>query len=521
VLPTLTCSRLSRDVQPRQLSRIGAVLRVSSATMPPPPAPIDRVLARLAKRTGYEPAPDRDKIGVWRSDCPIRHAEVNTLTVKTARDGRVLLLCSVGCSSDAIAAALDFSVAELFPVPPDFDTPTSGERNGAQAPDADALPSPIRASDIEEGEPVVFSVADLITAGDFGLIAGEDGSMKTTLALHLAGAIAGGYRAFGRFAVVRGPVLCVSEEDDAPVIRNRLEAMCRGHGWDPAVVLGNVHVLAKTELRLNSAAWRAHLTHHLDALAVRLLIVDPLAEVSTGEENSNSDGRADLQALRSFARPSGANVLVIHHFGKPMEGKRLVDRIRGNTAIKSGSRFTYAVEHDDAAKEITVTCVKLSRAPKLPPFVVRYIIQAEPENRAVWTVARFDYVDMREAKLEHAELFVLKQLGLGERMNTTELKKAATGSGVSGEEVSKAIKVLEMARRIDFVDGPSGSKLWGLFGCREDSGNPGNPLNGVAGQAAGLPGKGSERDLGLPAPLRGQGKPARDPNRLASSELEP
>jgi hypothetical protein len=386
-------------------------------------------------------------------------------------------------------------------------------QRAAVSQDATGLPAPTRACEIPPDAPVTFSIEDLFTAGDFGLIAGEDGSMKTTLALHLCGAMAGGYKALGRFATTPGPVLFVSEEDSAGVLRNRLEAICRGHGWNIEAVLRNVHVFAKAEVRLTDAAWRSHLMAQIKRLGAKLVVFDPWVEVTTGNENDNSEGRVLLQIVRTFTKPTGANVVAVHHFGKPAEGKRQRDRIRGNTAVPSGSRFTYVVEHDETVHELKVTCLKLSRGEKLTPFVIRYLIETEDNNRAVWRSARFEYVTAQVAIIDKAEAFVLEQLGLGERMNTTELKAAAKGTGVSGADISRTLKLLEMRRLIDYEMAEKGAKRWGLVLVAEHSGQPGQPENLLAGQPDCLPGNQNGADVCLPSPFRGK----QDAGTLASS----
>jgi hypothetical protein len=400
---------------------------------------------------------------------------------------------------------------------------TDLETMAADAP-AKALPEPVCASDVVDGDAVVFSVAELMTAGDYGLIGGEDGSMKTTIATVIAAARAGGHRVFGRFETLQCRVLIVSEEDSAEVIVNRIRAICRGHGWSVDAVLRNVFIFARCEVRLGDPQWVAWLHAKMIELDVGHVTVDPYVEVATGDENSATDGRVDLQTLRSLTIPTGANVVLVHHFSKPVEGKRLRDRFRGTSSITSGSRYTYAVQHNETDRELAITCVKLSRGEKLKPFVVRYTIESEPLNRGVWTSARFDYATMAEVIFDRAEAFVLEQLANGQRMNTTELKVAAKGTGVSGADIARSLKVLEMRRLIDFEEGAKGSKQWGLIGQNaclpENPGNHGQPENLVAGQPECLPGNHLQQAFCLPTPLGGQASSSREGHPATRGAIE-
>ena len=388
--------------------------------------------------------------------------------------------------------------------------------------ESSSLPLPIRAANITCRSAVEWSVQGLATAGDIGLFAGEDGSFKSTAMLCIVGAVAGGAAVFGRFQAEQGAVLWISEEDPAHVIRNRLEAICRGHGWNVTTVLGNVHVLALAECQLASTAWRLHLQAIIRDLDIKLVVLDPYAELMAGEENSNTDARPIIKAIRALTKPTGANVFVIHHFGKPFEGKRAVDRIRGASALRAASRITYTVEHDEAAHELRITNQKLSRGAKIPPFAIRYTIDSEPANPAVWTLARFDYVSVQEATLDRAEAFILDQLGAGERMTTTDLKNAAKGSGVCAADLSRALKSLEMRNRTDFVEGAKNSKLWGLVCLPEEPRQARQAEIVLAGQPDCLPGNHSAAGLCLPSPFRGKqtNAPLRTPAITAATRAE-
>ena len=358
--------------------------------------------------------------------------------------------------------------------------------SGAQL-DDEPLPPAVRAIDVNGADAVEIR-AGTMTAGDLGLYVGEDGAMKTALLEHLMGATAGGYRYLGRFGTTAAACLLISEEDDARVIRNRIEAFCRGHGWDIETVLSNVHIIAKAGVELTSAQWLAHIRAEVLRIRPAIIGIDPWAEVITGEENSNSEARPIIKAMRALTALYGANVIIVAHLGKPVDGRKTADLIRGATAPRRASRFTYSVVHDDQARELTVTCLKMSRCEKPAPFVVRYFIDSDPDNRASWRSARFEYVTTQTAALDRADRFIIEQIKAGDRMNTTQLKDAAKGTGVSGADISRALKVLEMRRKIDFEEGAKGSKMWGLVCLPSDVGQPGQPEVLVARQPECLPG---------------------------------
>jgi hypothetical protein len=68
---------------------------------------LDRVLERLeyVRRSGMG----------WTARCPAHEDSSPSLSVSEGADGRVLFYCHAGCDVEAIVAALDLGVSDLFP----------------------------------------------------------------------------------------------------------------------------------------------------------------------------------------------------------------------------------------------------------------------------------------------------------------------------------------------------------------------------------------------------------------------
>lgn len=315
--------------------------------------------------------------------------------------------------------------------------------------------------------PIEWLIADLWTAGDIGILVGDDGSFKSTAALHIAGAVAGGYRVFDRFPTQRRPVLIVSAEDPQDVLALRLEAFIVGHGWNRGRVLENVHWIANPDGCLSDPKWQALLLGAVKRTSAGLVILDPLAELLGGDENSNSDARPVMKFCRRLTQvlgPAKTAVQIVHHMGKAAEGKRDIDRIRGASAIRSASRCTYTFDFTETG--LVVRNVKMSRAAKMDPFVLdRRIELSDPQNRASWRSAQLVYQDARTASKNRGEEFILQQLAQRHpvRLTTTELKALATGvPGVAGEDVTIGLRTLIAKGLISSVPGEHNAKLWGL-----------------------------------------------------------
>lgn len=372
--------------------------------------------------------------------------------------------------------------AELLMSPPD-DLDDAARIIGARRP-ADSLPRAVCALHAPPAEPIEWAVADLWTRGDLGIFAGEGGSLKSTAGLALAAAVAGGYAAFNRFPTERRPVLILSAEDPAPVIFQRLEALVVGHGWDRDRVRSNVHVIASEEASIASPAWREHLHGEAARIKPGVIMLDPWAELIEGNESDNSEQRATIKFVRALAAASGACPLIVHHASKPAEGKKLGDRIRGASALFNASRVAFFF--DARADGVHVTHLKMSRAAKLPPFVLRLDVETDPHNRATWRSARLTCKDEAEVQATDAESFVLAQLDASPGMGSTELRKAAVGSGVSAKGVGEALKTLEERGRIEYDAGPNNAKQWRVKACPTHSAGleiePAKPAHGLPGR---------------------------------------
>lgn len=318
----------------------------------------------------------------------------------------------------------------------------------------------VRAIDAPPSAAPAWRVRALLPDGDFLIVAGEDGVSKSTAALHVAAAIAGGYPAFDHFDTLPGPVLIVSEEDDQGTLLIRLEALIAGHRWDRERVLSNVHVMALEGICIGDRQWQERLAHEVLRTHASLLVLDPLAELIDGDENDNSAARPILKWIRSLP----CATMIVHHFGKAVEGRSAGDRIRGASAWRRGARAILAMEALPESDRIRVKPIKLTKARKHPPFVISRAIEADPENDAAWRRAKLTFETDRHGRLEGAQAFVLARIDECEDgMLSTDLRTSARGSGFSGENIASAIKKLHEAEIIQpgrLHDDHANAKRW-------------------------------------------------------------
>ena len=162
--------------------------------------------------------------------------------------------------------------------------------------------------------------------GTVTLLCGPPSAAKSLLALTWATAAALGV-AHGDFRPV-APCrsLVFNAEDDLPEQRRRLSAALRQFGVTPGDVAGKVVRAGPQGLATlleQDALGRTVWTRALDALAeiidaagISVLILDPLAELHTAEENANTELRAVIARFRELAIARNIAVLLVHHTRK-------------------------------------------------------------------------------------------------------------------------------------------------------------------------------------------------------------
>lgn len=252
-------------------------------------------------------------------------------------------------------------------------------------------PEPRTLAELPPPRPVRYLVDELLLAGAINGLAGEDGTGKSTLALHFAAAIAGGLPALGAFPTADPrPVLIVSEEDDSDVLQLRLEALLAGMGADPStrdLVRRRIRIHALQGFQLDSVDAQAHLLDVAAVYEVALVVFDPLASFLRGDENGARDARPVIGLWRQLVA-QGTAVLYVAHLGKPREGGPAGGhRLRGSSAWRAASRQLLLLERA-ADSGLRLVFDKRSRAAGRDALTVDFAIETAPDDTLAWREAR-------------------------------------------------------------------------------------------------------------------------------------
>ena len=194
-----------------------------------------------------------------------------------------------------------------------------------------------------------------------GILGGEPKCCKSFLALDIAVSVASGRPCLRHYPVPRcGKVLLFPAEDSLAVVRQRLEGIA-GAARVPFDALP-VEVITAPSLRLDTPADRQRLTHTLERLQPRLLILDPLIRLHRLEENDATQIAGLLSFLRQLQRQFQLAVLLVHHARKDSHSSRPGQALRGSSELhgwgdsnlylrRKGSQLTLSTEHRAAASQ--------------------------------------------------------------------------------------------------------------------------------------------------------------------------
>ena len=195
------------------------------------------------------------------------------------------------------------------------------------------------ASDVEM-KAIIWLWCGYLALGKIHITGGQPGTGKTTIALNIAATITiGGILPDGTKATI-GDVLIWSGEDAIDdTLVPRLKAMGadlsrihfidgitedgKGRNFDPAKDMQHINGVIKTIPEL------------------KLLIVDPIVSVISGDSHKNAEVRRGLQPLVDFADKYNVAVIGITHLSKGSTGKEPLERIIGSIAFGAVARIAY------------------------------------------------------------------------------------------------------------------------------------------------------------------------------------
>lgn len=205
-------------------------------------------------------------------------------------------------------------------------------------------------------------VQDLIPFGSITALTGEAGSYKTFFTQGMTASITNGTPFLGQFAVTKGKILIIDEENQRRTIRERYE--CLGlTGTDNIVFLSLKGIKVDEEACLNK------IQEVIEKEKPSLIVFDSLVRIHSGDENTSKDISRVFNNLRRLITEE-RSIIVIHHHRKSKNAsvKSNNQSIRGSSDILAAVDTHLAVDRNE--DEITVTQGKMRIQPEIIPFKV-------------------------------------------------------------------------------------------------------------------------------------------------------
>jgi RecA-family ATPase len=198
--------------------------------------------------------------------------------------------------------------------------------------------------------PIEYIVDRLITSSSVNVFFGEPGSKKTYSLLSLAVCAAVG-KTWLEFAIPAPiKVLVVDEESGERRLTVRLGACIRGEratNIDPEYL--SYVSLAGFDLGEDKDV--LEVSKLIMDVGAQLVIIDALADIMSGDENSKQETQPVLNHLRKIAENTDSAIVLIHHSNK-------MGMYRGTSAIKGSVDLMVKVESDNDSKFINFTTEK-------------------------------------------------------------------------------------------------------------------------------------------------------------------
>lgn len=183
-------------------------------------------------------------------------------------------------------------------------------------------------------------VRGLLTQRALFVVGGEPKTTKTWAAIELGMAIATGTKAFGEFAtaVEPAPVALFLAEDSEQATRNRLRALAASRSMRLQDAARRIYHRNLAPLDITREDDLARLVAGVRELPEppAALILDPLRDLHTADENDSTAMSRVMHALRALRSVLGCAVVFVHHAAKASESsksRRPGQRMRGSSVV--------------------------------------------------------------------------------------------------------------------------------------------------------------------------------------------
>jgi hypothetical protein len=245
----------------------------------------------------------------------------------------------------------------------------------------------------EPPPPPELLVPQLVLGADVNVWVGHGAVGKSTTLLHLAVCVVVGRPVFGTLRPTRaGRVILVLPEDGEIIARGMLEAIVAGMELSPAertLLEAELYIIEDTA-PVNLATDAGLIGRLVEDVGACLVIIDPLQGALGGaDEVDPAIAQTVCDRLRQFVCwPTGAAVLLSHHFRKPSNGapdsEPTTHDMRGSGGWSNHARLVLGFSKKNGSDRITIKGLKSNRVKADLRHEINLRITADEQNAAHW-----------------------------------------------------------------------------------------------------------------------------------------
>lgn len=196
-----------------------------------------------------------------------------------------------------------------------------------------------------------FAIERIAPLGEVTMLYGPGSAGKSLLGQQLATAAAAGLPCLG-LQVMNTPSIYLSCEDGEAELHYRQERLCEALGVPMASLAGKLSLVSLRGLVDNELATFGHdgtmkpttafrrLVHTIEATGAKIVILDNVAHLFTGNENDRADVTRFMNLLNKVATQTGAAIILLGHPNKAG------DEWSGSTAWNNAVRSRIYLAHD-------------------------------------------------------------------------------------------------------------------------------------------------------------------------------
>lgn len=274
-----------------------------------------------------------------------------------------------------------------------------------------------------------YVVDGIVPEASITILSGASRSYKTYTLLHMATSIASGKMLFGKFATQQAGVLIIDEENGERLLQKRLFQL--GSSMELPV-----HFLSYSGF-ITTDKYISEVLKVCLEKGIKLIIIDSLIRVHSGDENSAKDMSKVFKQLRQFTEKGVAVLVTQHNRKQGAFGGSSGDEMRGSSDIMAAVDSHVGVVRKNKWY-LTFTQTKQRYDEELDPFEVKANVTP--------TTFDFEYLGQIKGSEDTAEVVkstIEQLLSDNKQLNQKDLLTQLNSSGVAINEH----KLRELLRR--------------------------------------------------------------------------